>query len=143
MGIEQCREKFQSLINKTHNCWLWMGNRDPVTGYGRIVFDRKMYLAHRMAMLLEGESIDGLMVCHKCDNPACVNPAHLFIGTSKDNLVDMATKGRGGSSKLTPLQVAALRVDLQTMSVQQVARKYGLDLSHTYKIKRRQVWVGV
>ena len=72
------------------DCWLWNGYCDPngYARYGRL-------LASRIAFELEREPIpDGLCVCHRCDNPRCVNPAHLWLGTQPDNVADMVTKGR-------------------------------------------------
>lgn len=64
--------------------------------YGRIYFDRKTHLAHRVAKMIEigGPIPDGLCVLHHCDNPACCNPAHLWLGTQKENVHDMIAKGR-------------------------------------------------
>lgn len=89
-------ERFKSKIGldaKT-GCWLWLGSRHP-TGYGQFSIKFKKMLAHRYAWSLENGPVpEGLYVCHKCDNPPCCNPAHLFIGTQKDNLADMKAKGR-------------------------------------------------
>lgn len=76
------------------DCWLWTSERFP-TGYGRFKVGRRTwYIASRVAWLLaKGEQPDGL-VCHRCDKPLCVNPAHLFLGTPNDNVQDMIAKGR-------------------------------------------------
>lgn len=71
-------------------CWLWLGAGDE-NGYGRF----RRIRAHRYAYLkFIGEIPAGKFVCHKCDNPACVNPAHLWLGENRDNLEDMTKKGR-------------------------------------------------
>lgn len=79
-------------------CWEWRGTRDQ-DGYGlkglRRAGKRKIVKAHRMMWELTVSSVpDGLFVCHKCDNPGCVRPEHLFLGTAKDNAADMQSKGR-------------------------------------------------
>lgn len=80
------------------NCWTWDGA--PYNGgYGRMYFNEKVQAAHRVSwQLFRGSIPDGMLVCHHCDNPICVNPAHLFVGTSRDNVLDMVKKDRLGWS---------------------------------------------
>lgn len=75
---------------------LEFGGKLDRAGYGRIWFRGREMIAHRVAYILaNGEIPDGLMVCHRCDNPACINARHLFLGTARDNVLDMVAKGRG------------------------------------------------
>jgi len=89
-----------------------------------------------------------MKVLHRCDNPACQNPAHLFLGTQVDNMADMRRKGRerkapgesNGSAKLTALQVAAIRADPRSQSA--IAMAYGVVQTTISKIKLGKIWSG-
>lgn len=87
-------ELFWSKVKKGPDCWEWQGGL--VAGYGHISSRKHGYhRAHRLAWtLLRGAIPDGVCVLHHCDNRRCVNPAHLFLGSRKDNAIDMASKGR-------------------------------------------------
>lgn len=78
-----------------HGCWLWLGGRDRA-GYGWVYYDGRTVGAHRVAWEMHsGKSIpEGVIVRHVCDNPPCVNPAHLLLGTKGDNTSDMYKRGR-------------------------------------------------
>jgi hypothetical protein len=78
-------------------CWIWTAYRKE-RGYGQFRVGGRSVSAHRIAVALDGKPIpDGMHVCHHCDNPSCVNPAHLFLGTNQDNCVDAGKKGRLGT----------------------------------------------
>jgi hypothetical protein len=88
---------------KENDCHVWTAGK-TAAGYGEINFDGETKLAHRVAYeLLVGPIPDGLLVCHRCDNPSCVNPKHFFLGSSDDNAKDMARKGRGRKSTVRGL----------------------------------------
>jgi hypothetical protein len=131
-------------------CWEWQGYRTP-DGYGRLQrFRGRMELAHRVAWeSVKGPIPDGMLVCHTCDNPPCVNPAHLFLGTHLDNARDKMAKGRwrwaplfgeaSPSAKLTDAEVDAIRQEYAAGGVSQraLAARYGVHQVHISRLVRR------
>jgi hypothetical protein len=95
--VRDAPRRFFERVEKTEACWLWRGPFNP-GGYGKFWSRSKTLGAHRYAYgLLNGPIPKGLSVLHRCDRPACVNPAHLFLGTDADNVRDKWAKGRGPS----------------------------------------------
>jgi hypothetical protein len=91
-------ERFNQKVEKTDTCWLWTGAKNS-KGYGAMSYNGKGTSDHRLSYILhKGEIPDGLIICHTCDNPQCVNPDHLWAGTSSDNMKDMFKKDRHGST---------------------------------------------
>lgn len=83
-------------MGASDECWIWRGAK--AGDYGSMKINRRRVGAHRVAyQLAHGPIPAGLVVCHRCDNPPCVNPAHLFLGSQRDNMVDKREKGRAAS----------------------------------------------
>jgi hypothetical protein len=91
-------KRFLNKISYNNDCWEWIAGKDN-HGYGKMWIINKNILSSRVSWLLfKGDIPENICVCHKCDNPACANPDHLFLGTHKDNMHDMTVKGRHGST---------------------------------------------
>jgi hypothetical protein len=96
IGMTNTPETFWKRVTKTESCWPWRGFAHKKTGYGRFNYLGGQYYAHRVSWLFShGEIPIGLDVLHHCDNPPCVRPDHLFLGTQTDNNADRDAKGRG------------------------------------------------
>lgn len=145
------------FLNKTKiigDCLVWTGARDT-SGYGNFRYLRKTIKANRMSFVLFRDEIPyGLMVLHKCDNPPCVNPDHLFLGTHKDNYDDMVKKGRevrsgvkGSKShfaKLNDKKVIEIRALIKKGVTQdKISKKYGVSRAHIGNIALRKSWVHI
>ena len=101
-GKVKTEESFWAKVQKTASCWEWMGARNH-NGYGIVSRRVGNSLAHRVSWAyVHGQIPEGLYACHTCDNPACVNPSHLFLGTQLDNMKDMSAKGRSRRGKKYP-----------------------------------------
>lgn len=98
---EALRRRFDRYVRRMPNgCWEWQGSRNQ-KGYGTVGCNSRSYKAHRVAYeLATGEWPGANLICHHCDNPGCVNPAHLFVGTPRDNMQDKVRKGRHATAGL-------------------------------------------
>lgn len=145
--------RFWNRVAKSDGCWLWVGHRP--SEYGRLSHKNEKHRAHRLSYQLNvGPIPDGMVVCHRCDNPPCVNPSHLFLGTSADNSRDMKAKGRwaGGPPSGERAPNSSLK-DAQVMEIKgllrfphfhgkysQMARAFGVSQNTIYSIKSGQTW---
>lgn len=95
-------ERFMDKVERgaPNECWTWRGTTLP-QGYGQIRIATKMKRAHRISYaMFVGHIPTGMLVLHRCDNPSCVNPEHLFVGSYRDNAVDAVNKGRNGNQNI-------------------------------------------
>lgn len=141
--------RLRALLSKVafepnSGCWLWLGSVAHF-GHGVINVNNRHRHAHRISWELHrGDIPPGLVVCHKCDVPGCVNPEHLFLGTNAENLQDMRNKRRhafgerAGQAKLTNAQVIAIRADTRPTAV--IASECGVSTVLISKIKRGEAW---
>ncbi len=143
-------DEFWTKVERTESCWIWQGAMWR-NGYGRFK-DGPMMYAHRASYIITHGGIPyGLQILHRCDNRACVNPDHLFLGTQRDNMRDMVAKGRqgdkarqgtaNGRSKLSPEDVAEIRKKHASgVSISAIAREYGVSRPNIRFIVTRVTW---
>lgn len=106
-------------------------------GYGQ--YGKKAQRAHRVAYVEAfGPIPDGLAVCHRCDNPPCIEPSHLFLGTSQENTADCLAKGRHAFGKLTHAQVREIRTDARPHA--EVAREYRVSVTTVRRLRSGRSW---
>lgn len=129
-------------------CWEWTGARTKA-GYGLLTIRYKNYLAHRLAWELHGQTKipDGVFICHHCDNPACCNPSHLFLGSQADNIRDAAKKGRMPkgekhiSTGLTEDDVRQIRYFGYTdMTKKAIGERFGISRQAVTDILLKRTW---
>jgi len=138
-------DKFWSKVKKTNKCWWWSAAKDGCN-YGRLGNKK----AHRVSYEMHfGKIPKGIYVCHSCDNPSCVNPEHLFLGTQKQNMLDMVRKGRQnkakgskhGNAKLTEEIVNKIRNDYKIIrSTRKLAKIYNISRSSIKFIVQYVSW---
>ena len=149
-------DKFWSNVDQQgpNDCWPWQGylDRDGYGRYGRYGSDYINFfgtaLTHRQSAILTGMNIKNMLVCHHCDNPRCVNPGHLFVGTPADNTRDMVRKGRvakgeqSGQARLTTRDVLNIRNTYipYIVTQQQLADQYGVHRLTVHNIINRHGW---
>lgn len=145
--------RFWRRVQKTDGCWSWPTlNR---AGYGKVQVCGKLLLAHRVAWQLANDDAPldpRAMVCHRCDNPACVRPDHLFVGDAAANAADRHSKGRSasrvgednGRARLTWQQVNTIRALAvsQDIAASELARRFGVSKGAITDIVSGRSWTG-
>jgi hypothetical protein len=130
-------------------CWLWLRSSIKSHGgqrYGELTTHvngkRGRALAHRLSYELHNGPIpDGIQVCHTCDIGLCVNPAHLFLGSNRDNQLDMVNKGRQGNQKLTPALALAIYRRAKAGENQRIlAEEFGIGQQSVSSIATGKIW---
>lgn len=140
---------FEKMFVVTPGCWLWIG-RLHLRGYGRFRSPAGD-MAHRSSYYFyKGDVPENMQVCHRCDNPRCVNPDHLFLGTNQDNVDDKVSKGRhpvcdgSTSSKLTMDKVIEARSlykpRSKEFSTRKLAEKFGITHGQMWRIVANKAW---
>lgn len=140
------------VVKIAEGCWNWIGAHDK-DGYGWISVNKEQIYAHRYSYTVSyGPIPESVQVLHKCDNPRCVNPDHLFLGTHQDNMDDMLQKGRkrtvcgeeNGTAKLTEEQVNEIRARYiprhPIHGCNAMAREFGIGQMEVSRIINRKRW---
>lgn len=157
LGLDNMDEsRFWSKVNKLGESLCWEWNASVLQGgYGQYYFEGRNQKAHRVSWVISNGTIpNGLKVCHRCDNRKCVNPSHLFLGTQKDNIQDMLSKGRDNyvsgwkpligernpQAKITKEQVIEIRETKWDIPYKKIGAKYGISAASVCLILNRTNW---
>lgn len=143
-------DRFFEKVKRTETCWNWIAGRTKA-GYGQFNYKGKIEYSHRFIFsILEKTIPPNMEVCHKCDNPACVNPTHLFLGTHLDNLNDMLAKKRNRyfgaigeknhRAKITRSIAACIRLEAKEKTHREISEKYGISQPTISAIVNWKLW---
>lgn len=153
LSMNTVQERFEAKVEKDESgCWNWMEYKNH-KGYGQFRLDGRMQGSHRVAFQIYlGEIPKGMCVCHQCDNPSCVNPDHLFLGTNADNVRDCVNKGRqvdpsgekNGRSKLKEEDTRIIRM-MCAKGVHQadIAKEFGVSQPTISAIVCGRTWTNI
>lgn len=143
--------RFWRKVEKSESgCWEWVGSKWN-NGYGRFMVEKRRRKAHRISFLLRNGILPSdKIVCHKCDNPSCVNPDHLFLGTVDDNSKDMVSKGRSthgernGRSILRESDVREIRsINPTSQQCRELASKFGCHPNAIKQVVKKETWTRI
>lgn len=147
-------ERFWRYVHKTDGCWLWTGGSKNQKGYGQIGLGgkgAKHVLVHRLSYTMhKGEIPDGMLVMHSCDNPSCVNPEHLSVGTQSQNILEAFAKGRKnavpphvfgeacGASKISEAVAISILASKEPTKV--LMERFGVSKSIIQRLRAGHTW---
>ena len=149
LPVASPEERFWEKVKKVGECWHWTGAKSE-TGYGLLAKTKrdhpgrgksKVFFAHRLSYELHNGPAAGMQVCHRCDNPICVNPVHLFLGTHADNMMDKTIKGRA-AKKLTADDVRSIRTRYENSEASQrgLASEFGVSVTCIINVLKRKTF---
>lgn len=146
-------DRFWNKVDKKgiDDCWPWIGHLSSGVrgGYGRFFLNGRAQSAHRISFKISGKETtsDNPHVLHKCDNPRCVNPNHLYAGSHRDNMADMSRRGRVrhgkfnyGGSKLSTNDVIEIRNLCGKLTEKNIGQKYGISIGSVSLIRNHKTW---
>ena len=144
-------KRFFSKVLKSRNidgCWWWNGCINKKTGYGLFSIGMFRFSAHSFLFLDKLENTKDIQFCHKCDNPGCVNPDHIFIGNAKENALDKIIKGRQsrgeshGISKMKESDVYDIKYTNKYIGLKlfEIAKLFNVRYQNIYRIKNNKTW---
>jgi len=133
-------KRFWANVQKTRSCWEWIRYKNT-KGYGMITIHGKPVMAHRLSWEMRNGPIpEGLCACHHCDNPSCVNPGHIFIGTAQDNIRDSYLKSRR-VDRLTIAQVKSIRCRIRAGErYKALAKEFGKSVRTIASLSTGDTW---
>lgn len=142
--------RFMNYVDSSSDCWIWKGAKNR-RSYGKFSLTSKLVPAHRASYILfKGEIPEDKLVCHSCDNPSCVKPAHLWIGTFQDNSDDMVNKQRSLfgekhiKAKLTLEGINKIRqLNSEGMTQRKIASLFEISPGHVNNIIMKRVWTHI
>jgi hypothetical protein len=127
-----------SRVDPATGCWVWTMSIAS-QGYGKLTIKRKMHQAHRLSWLAFRGPPGDLLVCHRCDNPACVNPDHLFLGTPADNTADMMAKGRHAKGQPGETSPTASLTNAQAAAIRRMSERTS-DIARKFNVSEATIW---